>query len=88
MSQDTANVWFGAQQADTRAALIDALPRLREMFAANGLSLGEANVSQEAPRQDSEAARAFRGEAAAESAVTRDLPRQTRVSLGMIDTYA
>lgn len=90
VSQDTANVWFGAQQADTRAALTDALPRLREMFAANGLSLGEANVSREAPRQDSEAAKAFRGEAGGvDDPGTRDGPRPMhRVSLGIIDTYA
>lgn len=90
VSQDTANVWFGAQQADTRAALIDALPRLREMFAANGLSLGEANVSHEAPRQDSEAAKAFRGEGgSADDSGARDVSRpMQRVSLGMIDTYA
>lgn len=51
MSQNTAQVWFGAQHADTRAALAEALPRLREMFAEAGLSLGHAGVSQEAPRR-------------------------------------
>jgi flagellar hook-length control protein FliK len=51
MSQNTAQVWFGAQHADTRAALAEALPRLREMFAEAGLSLGQAGVSQEAPRR-------------------------------------
>ncbi len=52
VSQDTTNIWFGAQHADTRAALTDALPRLREMLAASGLSLGHAGVSHEMPRQD------------------------------------
>mgnify|MGYP005818518747 CR=1 FL=1 len=56
MNQDTANVWFAASQADTRAALQEALPRLREMFAATGLSLGEAQVSQHTPRREGEAA--------------------------------
>jgi flagellar hook-length control protein FliK len=52
VSQDTTNIWFGAQHADTRAALTDALPRLREMLAASGLALGHAGVSHEMPRQD------------------------------------
>jgi flagellar hook-length control protein FliK len=49
--QNTAQVWFGAQHADTRAALAEAMPRLRELFAEAGLSLGQAGVSQEAPRR-------------------------------------
>ncbi len=52
MNQDTTNVWFGAQHADTRAALTEALPKLREMFSASGLALGQAGVSHEMPRQD------------------------------------
>lgn len=51
MNQNTANVWFGAQHADTRAALAEALPRLRELLAESGLSLGHAGVSHEAPRE-------------------------------------
>jgi flagellar hook-length control protein FliK len=48
---DKASVWFGASHADTRAALQEALPRLRELFAASGMQLGDAGVSREAPRQ-------------------------------------
>ncbi|MEY4761025.1 MAG: hypothetical protein RLZZ200_881 [Pseudomonadota bacterium] len=44
-------VWFGAQHADTRAALQDSLPRLREMFAAQGMQLSDAGVFREPPRQ-------------------------------------
>jgi flagellar hook-length control protein FliK len=51
VQQSTANVWFGAQHADTRAALAEAMPRLRELFGEAGLSLGHAGVSEEAPRQ-------------------------------------
>jgi flagellar hook-length control protein FliK len=46
----TASVTFNAAHADTRAALEQALPRLREMFATNGLTLSDANVSQQSPR--------------------------------------
>src|SRR6478752_6319654 len=51
VSKDTANVWFGAQHADTRTALTEALPRLRELLAASGLALGQAGVSEQAPRR-------------------------------------
>jgi flagellar hook-length control protein FliK len=51
MKDDQASVWFGATHADTRAAIENALPRLRELFAAQGLSLADANVSREPPRQ-------------------------------------
>jgi flagellar hook-length control protein FliK len=48
---DQVSVWFGAAHADTRAALENALPRLREMFAAQGLSLSDAGVFREPPRE-------------------------------------
>ena len=41
----TANVTFHAQHAVTREAIEQALPRLREMLAESGLSLGQASVS-------------------------------------------
>ncbi len=49
VNQDSTNVWFGAQHADTRAALTDALPRLREMFEASGLSLGRPACRSRCP---------------------------------------
>jgi len=52
MNRDTANVWFGAQHADTRAALAEAIPRLRELLASSGLSLGQSGVSEQAPREN------------------------------------
>jgi flagellar hook-length control protein FliK len=93
VNQGTANVWFGAQHADTRAALAEALPRLRELFADAGLVLGHAGVSHEAPRQnprDADGARTT-GTARGEAADGAELPgRQVsrRVSLGLVDTYA
>ena len=45
-----ASVWFGANHPDTRAALEQALPRLREMFANQGLTLTDSGVSRESPR--------------------------------------
>lgn len=51
MQDGQASVWFGAQHADTRSALEQALPRLRDMFSAQGLSLADSGVFREAPRQ-------------------------------------
>lgn len=42
-----ANVTFQAQHAVTREAIEQALPRLRELLAENGLSLGEASVGEQ-----------------------------------------
>jgi flagellar hook-length control protein FliK len=52
VNRDTANVWFGAQHADTRTALAEAMPRLRELLASSGLSLGQSGVSEQAPREN------------------------------------
>src|SRR5690606_41281170 len=68
LQQSTAHVWFGAQHADTRAALAEALPRLREMFAEAGLSLGHGGVSQEAPGRRAGESAPARGGAAADAA--------------------
>lgn len=43
-------VWFGAAQADTRAALEQSLPRLKEMLGASGLALANAGVFSQTPR--------------------------------------
>src|SRR6202043_3461603 len=46
-----ASVWFGASHPDTRAALEQALPRLRAMFASQGMTLTDSGVSRESPNQ-------------------------------------
>jgi flagellar hook-length control protein FliK len=92
VSQNTANVWFGAQHADTRAALSEAMPRLRELFSDAGLALGHAGVSQEAPRQDHRepAAQEFaRPQGVDGAGAERDAPGTvSRISRGLLDTYA
>lgn len=90
MQQNTAHVWFGAQHADTRAALAEALPRLREMFAEAGLSLGHAGVSQEAPGQRAgESSFPLPGGEAEPAADEAEPPLlQRRASPGLVDLYA
>jgi flagellar hook-length control protein FliK len=47
MEGDKATLAFASQHAAVRDALESALPRLREMFAQNGLDIVDVNVSQE-----------------------------------------
>lgn len=87
MNDDQASVHFGAAHADTRAALENALPKLREMFASQGLSLADAGVHREPPRQQpNPASLSSSGNSAAEGgeqAVT-----SAHVQLGLLDAYA
>jgi flagellar hook-length control protein FliK len=89
MNGDQASVQVGAANADTRNALENALPRLREMFASQGLALTDANVSREPPRQQqnptpqsSSSSSSFGGEDGA-TAVSA-----AQVRLGLLDAYA
>lgn len=97
MDGDKANVAFISQHATVREALDSALPRLRELFAENGLSLGDVHVSQHGASgrrdQDDSASAQLAGDAAdaggadalgMESAVEENAP----TSLGLVDYYA
>lgn len=85
-----ASIWFGANQSDTRQAIEQAIPRLREMLASQGLSLTDAGVFQQAPRDPQRALlrndlqRAAResGDGSASQVTALRLPR------GLIDDYA
>ena len=83
---DQASVWFGAAHADTRAAIENALPRLRELFEAQGMSLTDAGVFREPPRgqaaHDSSKARA------SDEASLDPQPSASRTVLGLVDAYA
>lgn len=46
-----ANAVFVSPHAEVRQALEEALPRLREMLNASGISLGQANVGSQMPQQ-------------------------------------
>ena len=47
VSNDVASVSITAANASVREALETAVPKLREMFAESGVSLGDVNVRQE-----------------------------------------
>ena len=84
---DKASVWFGAAHADTRAAIETALPRLREMFEAQGLSLADAGVFREPPR-DQQVVKNNTTSAGQGEAVDEVTTVSTHGRLGLVDAYA
>ncbi|GAB4473017.1 MAG: flagellar hook-length control protein FliK [Burkholderiaceae bacterium] len=75
-----AHLVFGAAHATTRAAIEDALPRLREMFAGSGLQLADAQIGDHG-RRDSARPQRGSGEpmrAIGAVKVAPDLLRPTR----------
>jgi flagellar hook-length control protein FliK len=86
LRDDQASVWFGAAHADTRAAIEHALPRLRELFAAQGMSLADAGVSREPPRQQMPG---FTSTGASDPATgVEPATSSGRVQVGLLDAYA
>lgn len=88
---DKANVVFGAAQAETRAALVDALPKLREMFADSGLALGDTGVRQDTAggfAEPSTARGSPHGNLVADEADTATAVQVTATQVGLVDAYA
>ena len=89
-----ANVTIHAQHSVTREAIEQALPRLREMMAESGLSLGQTDVSDQGvaggdPDQGSTAASAITEEASENPSDGEPAERQNIVtSNGLVDTFA
>jgi flagellar hook-length control protein FliK len=84
---DKASVWFGAAHADTRAAIETALPRLREMFESQGLSLADAGVFREPPREQA-AVKNNEMTAGQGDTVEEVTSASTRARLSLVDAYA
>jgi hypothetical protein len=84
-----ASIWFGAAQAETRAAIEQALPRLREMLAASGLLLADSGVFQQAPRDPRQGFLSSDARRAALESAASSVELQLRSRhLGLIDDYA
>jgi flagellar hook-length control protein FliK len=88
MREDQASVWFGAAHADTRAAIEHALPRLRELFAAEGMSLADTGVFREAPNQQPAQWQAPTQNNNEPSAATETECAPPSVQIGLLDAYA
>jgi len=87
VKDDKATVWFGSANVDTRAAIEQAMPRLRELFAAQGMSLDQSGVFQNS-RQGAE--RVHRPAEADGRSPAEDAGPATAVAVrrGLIDAYA
>jgi hypothetical protein len=85
LDEGRVNINFSATQAETRAALEQSLPRLRELFAGAGLNLGDAQVQQQARRSSQN-----QFGSAASAADTEGVPAAQSVlsRLGLVDEYA
>lgn len=92
---DNATALFSSPHAAVRDAVEQALPRLREMLADNGIALGNATVSDQAPRESS--SEAARRQASAAGAAPDDAadPAESAVRVspiprhdGIVDTFA
>lgn len=92
LDQSQATAQFFSAQASVREALEVAMPRLREMLAESGITLGNASVGAEAFREPTQQqARqpvAQLGAMAANSATVSSGERVLRPMLGLVDTFA
>jgi flagellar hook-length control protein FliK len=88
---DQTSATFVSASPAAREALEQALPRLREMMAEAGISLGQASVNAESvPRgQDESHAQGHGNGRGTNAALSADTPAQwVRQGSGLIDTYA
>jgi flagellar hook-length control protein FliK len=81
------NVNFSAAHAETRAALEQTVPRLRELFASGGLTLGQANVQAD-PRPGSQSTPVPVRTAFSQAATLEPVAATAAGSLGLVDEYA
>lgn len=90
VTDDQASVWFGAAHADTRAAIEQALPRLRELLASQGLFLADAGVSHQAPQGQSRphATPGLPGDPSSGSDADAKVISIAHLRLGLVDAYA
>ncbi len=83
-----ASVWFGATNADTRSALEQSLPRLREMFASQGMVLADAGVSRDPSRNQFKPQTFTSGSrGSSDAGVEQSVTSITLARAGLIDTY-
>ena len=92
MHEDKAHVVFTSQVAQTREALEQAVPRLREMLDQNGVTLGNVNVqdhgaqhSHQRQQPDQHAGGDVRGRQVADDT---DVAPVIRRDLSLVDFYA
>lgn len=90
-NKDQASVWFTADRAETRSALEQSLPRLREMFTAQGMSLTDAGVFGDRSRQQqpqTQPQTSFTSAGYDSTVTAEDTARVRSISLSLLDAYA
>lgn len=87
LNHDQASVHFVSNHAAVRDAIEEALPRLREMFAQNGLQLTDANVSQQSAQQQQHDQGFKQGHVANAIAVDDNTDGQQELSSGEMTDY-
>jgi flagellar hook-length control protein FliK len=87
MRQAQVDVSFYAHHAETRAALEQTVPRLRELFASGGLTLGQANVQQD-PRPGSHSGASPARSAFAGAQTVEPVAVASAQGLHLLDEYA
>jgi flagellar hook-length control protein FliK len=85
LSDGQVNVNFSASHSDTRQALEQSLPQLRDMLAGAGLSLGQAHVQQQM-RQGSQ--NSFSPGGASADNGLHEPSATIPMRLGLVDEYA
>jgi flagellar hook-length control protein FliK len=92
LDQNQASAQFFSAHASVREALETAMPRLREMLADSGITLGNASVGTEAFREPAQQQPrthvAQAGVVAADSGTVSSGERLLRPMLGLVDTFA
>jgi flagellar hook-length control protein FliK len=100
VADNTASASFVAPHAATREAIADAMPRLRDMLADAGISLGQVSVSAESFAQSGGSGAGAQysardsggssGSLAPGAAISAAAPaaRVSRAQLGLVDTFA
>ena len=92
LDQNQASAQFFSTHASVREALEAAMPRLREMLADSGITLGNASVGAEAfrepPQQQARAPVAQSGAIVVGSGTVSGGERLLRPMLGLVDTFA
>ena len=93
INQDQVNLSFTSPHAHVRDAVEQSLPRLREMFAEQGLELQDSSVSDQSKDEQRERFTESGGESSGYSSGVNDadseLPEaQEQQSIGLVDYYA
>jgi flagellar hook-length control protein FliK len=93
INQEQASVHFVSNNPVVRETIEDAFPRLKEMFMQNGLSLSDANVSQQSAQQGNPYSGKQNNTAALnkETLETADIQIESKnenmIGIGLIDHY-